>query len=47
MVKKKRTPVEAGKVQIAVTSYYAAVGKPSGNKNKEKPLKMTKSHYYW
>ena len=39
MVKKKRTPVEAGKGQPTVASYYAAVGKPSGNKNGEKPLK--------
>ena len=38
MVKKKRTPVEPGKGQPIVTSYYAAVGKPSGNKDKEKPL---------
>ena len=42
MVKKKRTPVEPGKGQPIVTSYYAAVGKPSGNKNEEKPLKNDK-----
>ena len=46
MVKKKKTPVGAGKGQPTVSSYYAIVGKSSGNKNKEKPLKNGKSHYY-
>ena len=39
MVKKKLTPVEAGKGQPTVGRYYAVVGKPSRNKNEEKPLK--------
>ena len=39
MVKEKRTPAEAGKGQPTLASYYATLGKPSGNKNKEKPLK--------
>ena len=42
MVKEKRTPVEAGKRQPTVTRYYAAVGKPTGNKNEETPLKNDK-----
>ena len=45
-LKKKRTPVEAVNGQPTETSYFAAVVKPSANKNAEKPLKMTKSHYY-